>query len=231
MYSGRNADSAVLSEADGRRYFVRPHERPMPFGCVVWLGTCEGSGELIPTRREFLDGLHSSEVVRYAQSRMCRPSRGREMTDTGGNKEDDNLHSEFLPLSGDVAAEVLWASAAFGENSDATNIWIGNERSVSALHKDNYENMFCQITGRKRFVLVSPYETICVQEKTLPAATYARHPRTRELRIVPDVPAAHVRCWPTVDPDLPPESKWWPHCRPLEVVLEPGDVRTHPTPC
>lgn len=130
-------------------------------------------------------------------------------------------------MLGDVAAEVLWASTTLGGDLGATNIWIGNERSVSGLHSDDYENMFCQITGRKRFVLVSPYEAICLQEALLPAATYAPHPRTRELRIVPEDPDEDVHYWPTVDPDLPPESKWWPHCRPLEVVLEPGDVRAH----
>jgi len=56
MYSGRNADAAVLSEDDGRRYFVRPHERTMPFGCVVRLSACEGSGELIPAYAQRVPG-------------------------------------------------------------------------------------------------------------------------------------------------------------------------------
>lgn len=29
------------------------------------------------------------------------------------------------------------------------NLWIGDERSVSSLHKDHYENLYCVVTGHK----------------------------------------------------------------------------------
>ncbi|KAI5848980.1 cupin-like domain-containing protein [Tricharina praecox] len=189
-----NADSAVVREEDGKRYFVKPHERQMPFG-------------------EFLDDLQAkvtseseSAMVRYAQS------------------QDDNLLREFAPLAADVGRDIPWASEALGQQPDAANVWIGNERSVSALHKDNYENLFCQISGYKRFVLISPYEAICVRETSLQAATYVPNPHTQRLAIVPDEPASEVLFWPTVDPDSPPGTAWWRYCRPMEVELAPGDV-------
>jgi jumonji domain-containing protein 7 len=63
---------------------------------------------------------------------------------------------EFAPLASDVDSHISWASEALDSLPDATNVWIGNERSVSALHKDNYENIYCQITGHKKFPLSLP---------------------------------------------------------------------------
>jgi jumonji domain-containing protein 7 len=60
---------------------------------------------------------------------------------------------------------------------DAVNLWIGNSRSVTALHRDNYENIYVQIIGEKRFVLLSPVEVGCVGEKLFPSASYTvRYP-------------------------------------------------------
>lgn len=74
-------------------------------------------------------------------------------------------------------------------------------------------------------MLISPLEVACVEERSLPAATY--HPDEEgEFKVVPDEPPSEVPCWPTVDPDEPDgrAGKWWRYCRPLRVVLEPGDM-------
>ena len=41
---------------------------------------------------------------------------------------------EFGPLMEDVS-ELAWATEAFGEPPEATNLWIGGERSVTSFHK------------------------------------------------------------------------------------------------
>lgn len=41
-----------------------------------------------------------------------------------------------------------------GNKPDATNIWIGTEKSVSSLHKDPYENFYIVISGAKTFTLL-----------------------------------------------------------------------------
>lgn len=88
--------------------------------------------------------------------------------------ENDNLRGEYEQLYKDVDKDISWAKFAFGgQEPDAINLWIGNSRSVTALHKDNYENIYCQIIGSKHFVLLSPLETACVNERMLPCATYA----------------------------------------------------------
>lgn len=39
----------------------------------------------------------------------------------------------------DVPPYVDLAKDAFGNEPDAVNIWIGDERAVSTMHKDHYE--------------------------------------------------------------------------------------------
>lgn len=134
---------------------------------------------------------------------------------------------EFGPLASDVDSHIPWASEALQKLPDATNLWIGNESSISAMHKDNYENIYCQVAGRKMFALISPFESICVGEASLQSATYVPSVLHKgKFKIKPDDPEETVPFWPTVDPDSPPSAagSWWEYCRPLHVELDPGDV-------
>lgn len=90
------------------------------------------------------------------------------------NSEDDNLHGEYSQLYPDVPDDVSWATQCLGAMPDAINVWIGNGQSITALHKDNYENIYCQIRGKKRFVLLPSVETPCVNIRFLPQAIYTR---------------------------------------------------------
>lgn len=38
-----------------------------------------------------------------------------------------------------MAPSLALAREAFGNEPDAVNLWIGDDRSVSAVHKDHYE--------------------------------------------------------------------------------------------
>jgi jumonji domain-containing protein 7 len=62
---------------------------------------------------------------------------------------------------------------AFGfERPEAINLWIGDERSVSSLHKDHFENMYAVIGGEKGFVLFPPTDIAFFEEKSFPATRY-----------------------------------------------------------
>ena len=61
--------------------------------------------------------------------------------------ENDNLRDEYSSLYSDVETDIPWARIALGQSPDAINLWIGNSNSVTALHRDNYENIYCQIIG------------------------------------------------------------------------------------
>jgi jumonji domain-containing protein 7 len=106
---------------------------------------------------------------------------------------------------------------------------------VTALHKDNYENIYVQVLGRKHFVLMPSLCQPCVNEQSLPSAVYVRTPDAAgdadpeeskaELRLeledgVDPVPFA------TWDPDRPEEraTRYSPLARPMRVTLDPGDM-------
>ncbi|ROV89485.1 hypothetical protein VPNG_10164 [Cytospora leucostoma] len=112
-----------------------------------------------------------------------------------------------------------------------TNNRIGNSRSVTALHKDNYENIYVQIQGQKHFVLLPPHSHPCVNEKPLRPGTYARNDDSQGLRLVMDagdesdqeVQRVPFAIW---DPDCPDDNAT-PYSRlaePMRVTLGPGDM-------
>ena len=107
------------------------------------------------------------------------------------------------------------------EPLDATNLWIGNDRSVTALHRDNYENVYCQILGQKHFVLLPPLAAASVNEQWITGATY-QPDMTLKLDEEGSVslPAA---LW---DPDQPQisQSRYSHLCRPMRATLYPGDM-------
>jgi jumonji domain-containing protein 7 len=71
--------------------------------------------------------------------------------------QNDNLSVEMPELLTDVAGEGLpMAVEAFGNSPDAVNLWIGDARAVSTMHRDNYENMYCVVKGEKVFDLLPP---------------------------------------------------------------------------
>ena len=89
------------------------------------------------------------------------------------SEENDNLRDEYVELFQDVEQEIPWVRIALERKPEAINLWIGNSRSTTALHRDHYENIYCQVMGKKHFVLLSPVETACINEVGLQPATYA----------------------------------------------------------
>ncbi len=96
---------------------------------------------------------------------------------------------------------------------------------MTALHRDNYENVYVQVLGRKHFALLPSLCLPCVNERSLPPATYARRSaRDQALDLrrdhADDVPFA---LW---DPDAPTAhaTPYSALARPMRVTLEPGDM-------
>lgn len=56
--------------------------------------------------------------------------------------QNSSLLEEVPALVRDADAELGWASRAFGAPPEAVNLWIGDERSVTSVHKDPYENLY-----------------------------------------------------------------------------------------
>lgn len=145
---------------DGRIYFVKPREKNELF-------------------RDFFFSLLNADHTTSETSTSVKYSQA----------QNDNLRNEYIALFPDVEPHLPWASIALEKLPEAINIWLGNGASVTALHRDNYENIFAQIIGVKRFVLLPPLKTACINETFLPSATYDEH-----LSIVPDESGESVPC-------------------------------------
>ncbi|KAK3937647.1 JmjC domain-containing protein 7 [Diplogelasinospora grovesii] len=191
-----NADAPTL-HTDGSLVFAKPWEEEQPFPEFLDYVIAQETGNL-PERSE----------VRYAQT------------------QNDNLRHEYSTLFWDCQQDIPFARIALDKEPDAINMWVGNSRSVTALHKDNYENIYVQIRGRKHFVLLPPVCHPCVNEQLLPPATYyARPPSPKgvELALDPNTEPVPFAVW---DPDTPETNTTaYSHlANPIRVTLGPGDM-------
>ncbi|OLN84445.1 JmjC domain-containing protein 7 [Colletotrichum chlorophyti] len=189
---------------DGEVVFAKPYEEDQDFERFL---------NYVITQEKTKD---TTSEVRYAQT------------------QNDNLRNEYLPLFAHVPPSIPFARIALDREPDAINLWIGNSRSVTALHKDNYENIYVQVRGRKHFVLLPPIAHPCVNERRLTPATYSRRDDgllleldTREGQGGNDEDDAEITVpFATWDPDHP-DSNATPYSRlaePVRVTLEPGDM-------
>jgi hypothetical protein len=119
-----------------------------------------------------------------------------------------NNRNVFGPLSA-LLEDVVWPdglvrkSPVEGGTCEAvpsSAIWIGPGGTVTPLHHDTSNILFCQVVGRKRFKLIAPLEIAVLDGAR---AMYA-----------------------AVDPDAPDLERfpWWPDVLVREVTLEPGEA-------
>jgi peptidyl-lysine (3S)-dioxygenase / protease len=66
------------------------------------------------------------------------------------------------------------ADDAFGpcEGPEAVNLWVGDERSVSSIHKDHFENMYAVVYGEKTFTLLPPTDIAFLEEREYATKRY-----------------------------------------------------------
>lgn len=197
---------SILYLSDSHALFVKPLETTLPFA------TAQSN-----IRAQELEGTLDYPTC-YLQT------------------QNDNLRGEYATLFKDVPASIPWARIALEKEPDAINFWLGNSASTTALHKDNYENVYVQVLGKKHFVLLPPVEAPCVNEKAVLAATYAHSglpassvPKKKYMVVKIDVSEeGEVSYVPfaTWDPDRPEEhtTPFSRYSQPLRVTLEEGDM-------
>ncbi|OJD30470.1 phospholipase a2 [Diplodia corticola] len=205
-----NADAIVESDEDGSLIFVEPFEREELFSDVI------SKVQAQEARKDGEGG--GAEVIRYAQT------------------QNDNLRNEYESLFADVPRDIPFARIALQQRDgpDAVNFWLGSSRSTTSLHKDNYENLYVQVLGRKHFTLLPPVEAACVNEQPVPAAKYV--PRTSAEEVLEEGDLHHLRVqmaspaktvnWALWDPDQPEvrPTAFSKLSQPVRVTLEPGDM-------
>ncbi|CAD7086264.1 unnamed protein product [Hermetia illucens] len=159
---------------------------------------------------EFLDTLDVEGPVHYIQ------------------KQNSNLTEDFMELFNDIDGDTLiFAREAFNKNPDAVNFWMGDQRAVSSMHKDPYENIYCVISGYKDFILIPPVDMCFVPRKKYPTGIY-KTSSNGEMYIEPVIEddAALETEWVSIDP-LNPEIEKFPNyekANVFEIRVNSGDI-------
>jgi jumonji domain-containing protein 7 len=159
-----------------QKMFVKPLEMAMTFGHFrerlrSSLGASSGdkidlksypvvSSELY--REDIQRNLfpHEPAVLYFSQQNDCL----RQITELS-----TTIWNKFPP-------SIQFADIAFGTKLDAVNLWIGNQRSVSSMHKDHYENLFYVASGEKIFTLCPPADVPFLHIGEFPSASFCRIP-------------------------------------------------------
>mmetsp|Transcript_90797 Transcript_90797/g.243167 ORF Transcript_90797/g.243167 Transcript_90797/m.243167 type:complete len:213 (-) Transcript_90797:12-650(-) len=139
------------------------------------------------------------------------------------SKQNDSLRQETPVLLEDATGSRMetFAEDVFGCAPEAINLWIGDERAVSSVHKDFYENFYTVVRGVKRFVLLPPTDVSWLEEKQFRSARYVRTADGFAVEEEDDVVP-----WIEVDPAAP-EQIAAPHferCSPVFVEVREGET-------
>ncbi|KAJ8399505.1 hypothetical protein AAFF_G00412170 [Aldrovandia affinis] len=139
-------------------------------------------------------------------------------------KQCSNLMEELPELTGDLETHIPWMSEALGKLPDAVNFWLGEASAVTSMHKDHYENLYCVISGEKRFILIPPSDRPFIPYELYQPATY--HQREDGTFEVVDEEHADKVPWIPLDP-LKPDLERYPDYRlacPLHCTVRAGEM-------
>lgn len=125
---------------------------------------------------------------------------------------------------------------------DVANIWIGDSRSITSLHKDPYENIYLVIRGSKTFTLLPPTEFYSLHEKLFTHAQYVYTPSFTTSPSTSSAPPTSSSSsssfsisktkpelkipWIPVDPTSPNLDRYprFQYAKPITITLEAGDM-------
>jgi peptidyl-lysine (3S)-dioxygenase / protease len=122
--------------------------------------------------------------------------------------QNSNLTSTPLaPLLEDLPSNFDFAEEVLGE-PDARNIWIGDERSVTSVHRDPYENLYLVLKGQKTFRLWAPVDEVLMPTKKVATGRYTCTERNSEPEFGVDVDVGSERIpWVDYDPLVHTETQ------------------------
>lgn len=192
------------------------------------------------TPNGYADGLSTKDKKEYFVIPEERDMRMVEFLDklntTNGpvhyiQKQNSNLTNDFSELIDDINYDTLkFADDAFNKKPDAANFWMGDERAITSMHKDHYENIYCVISGYKDFILIPPIDYPFVPRKQYPTGIYKTNNSNGEMFIEPIIcPSTSkpiITDWVSIDP-LEPDLKTYPHFQKAtiyEIRVNSGDL-------
>uniref|UniRef100_A0A667ZBE5 Bifunctional peptidase and (3S)-lysyl hydroxylase JMJD7 n=1 Tax=Myripristis murdjan TaxID=586833 RepID=A0A667ZBE5_9TELE len=139
-------------------------------------------------------------------------------------KQSSNLLQELPELAADVEEHVPWMSEALGKLPDAVNFWLGEASAVTSMHKDHYENLYCVISGEKRFILLPPTDRPHIPYGLYQPAVYSQR-ADGDFEVVDQLGSDKVP-WIPLDP-LDPDLARFPaysSARPLCCSVKAGEM-------
>ena len=150
------------------------------------------------------------------------------------SEQNDNLKRRFPNLLLDIDPSLSLCDEVFspGENvPEAVNLWVGDERSVSSVHKDHFENLYCVVAGEKTFTLLPPTDIAFMREEQFECRRYMLRSPVDELsstgRIKRDeLVLQHSPSDPTSLPwiDLDPNTGPAERRHALQCTVQAGEV-------
>ncbi len=118
-----------------------------------------------------------------------------------------NLQTSLAPLWDDLAFPPGYLLSSHAQHSAA--LWIGPAGTITPLHHDTSDILFCQIRGSKRVRLIAPYElSVAEHASTLYGPDIESFPNTPDL--------AEVRIYDievSAGMTLFIPAGWWHHCQ------------------
>jgi jumonji domain-containing protein 7 len=155
------------------------------------------------------------------------------------SQQNDNLRTECNVLLDDIDKRSPLDDLFNAPNGpEAVNLWIGDERSVSSLHKDHFENMYIVISGAKTFTLLPPTDIAFLPINTYPTARYQANPNPNYTKhsiqdeyilelTTCNCPSEQIE-WIPIDPNKRVSAvqrhPWFRYTRPLHCTVYPGEM-------
>ena len=216
---------------DGVRTFVYPAETELTLSAFKAMMEDQRPGDAVPyaslqdnsLAKEFPELLATIDsTLPLAQDVFFNPEAAR---------------SDAMLRAGEAGADAgLSAIEATVAMPEAVNLWVGDERSVSSMHKDFFENLYCVVTGEKTFTLMPPADMLYLgaQERTFPTAAYTLPEGRDESEFNRRIQSSEVNCraggeklvWLDLDPapGHPQPRLVEQFAHPLHVTVRAGEV-------
>ena len=195
--------------------FVKPHEQEMTiseFRPLLRRDPVSMSSEQVSNNEDTSYGQHyvtddNNRLYSTGEDDVLQSKRVRDPV-VYYSRQNDCLRTEMSALfsTGLFPPTFTFAEEAFHTGPpDAVNLWIGNEKSVSSMHKDHYENLFFVCSGQKEFILCPPADVLFLHEGEYQCGTFCPNYKDKMQsltdilwRVVPDNDC-HTK-W--IEPDL-----------------------------
>ncbi|XP_036326241.1 bifunctional peptidase and (3S)-lysyl hydroxylase Jmjd7 [Rhagoletis pomonella] len=198
--------------------------------------------DVTTTPNGYADGLAKQDETEYfvlpLEEKMCMREFLERLDDPTGaihyiQKQNSNFTTDFPELADDINVNDLNFAEKCLNTPPLVNFWMGDERAVTSMHKDPFDNIYCVIAGHKDFILLPPHQVVNIPRQQYPVGQYRRNtlgqfyiePVLNELAEENESKQMQTE-WISIDPLAPDLGKYpkFAQVHPLHVRVYAGDV-------